>query len=353
MGKSPRDDDPRRRHARDFRHSARGGAGSDGVAGLRQGERRLASSRQAPRLRSFLRAGPGRSARSLPTTSSLTAGGLWPRSRWLGSNWTRLPADAAARGEIAITIDDGPDPEVTPAVLDLLDRHQARATFFCIAEQRARPSGAVPRDRRAAATASRTTAIAISHRFSLLGPRAMAREIAAAQASLADITGDAPRFFRAPAGLRNPFLAPVLQRLDLQLVSWTRRGFDTVRRRSGTGAGAAGPAASAPATSCCCTTATRARDRAGRPVVLAVLPALLERVRTAGLSPVTLPARPVGRARRGAAWQHERSAAGARLARPGRGGERAVPARRAASPGTSRAASCAGIRCSATCSRTA
>ena len=58
----------------------------------------------------------------------------------------------------------------------------------------------------------------------------MAREIAAAQASLADITGEAPRFFRAPAGLRNPFLAPVLQRLDLQLVSWTRRGFDTVRR---------------------------------------------------------------------------------------------------------------------------
>jgi len=29
---------------------------------------------------------------------ALAAGGLWPRSRWLGSNWTRLPADAAARG---------------------------------------------------------------------------------------------------------------------------------------------------------------------------------------------------------------------------------------------------------------
>ena len=39
--------------------------------------------------------------------AALTAGGLWPRSRWLGSNWTRLPGDAAARREIAITIDDG------------------------------------------------------------------------------------------------------------------------------------------------------------------------------------------------------------------------------------------------------
>jgi hypothetical protein len=41
----------------------------------------------------------------------LTALGLWPRSHALGSNWTRLPARAAARGEVAITIDDGPDPE--------------------------------------------------------------------------------------------------------------------------------------------------------------------------------------------------------------------------------------------------
>src|SRR5271156_1372148 len=43
----------------------------------------------------------------------IAAAGLWPRSHWLGSNWTHLPASSAARGEIAITIDDGPDPQVT------------------------------------------------------------------------------------------------------------------------------------------------------------------------------------------------------------------------------------------------
>ena len=47
----------------------------------------------------------------------LTATGLWPRSSWLGSNWTRLPAAAAAKQHVAITIDDGPDPAVTPQVL--------------------------------------------------------------------------------------------------------------------------------------------------------------------------------------------------------------------------------------------
>jgi peptidoglycan/xylan/chitin deacetylase (PgdA/CDA1 family) len=218
----------------------------------------------------------------------LTAGGLWPRSRWLGSNWTRLPPDAAARREIAITIDDGPDPAVTPAVLDLLDAHGAKATFFCIgAAARAHP--VLCREIVARGHSVQNHSDVHSARFSLLGPKGMANEIAAAQATLADITGEAPRFFRAPAGLRNPFLAPILQRLDLQLVSWTRRGFDTVRRvptdvlaRLGRNLDAGdillvhdGNAA-------------RADD--GSAVLLAVLPQLLVRARALGLVAVTLPA---------------------------------------------------------------
>jgi hypothetical protein len=39
----------------------------------------------------------------------LAGAGLWPRSRLLGPNWTRLPAAAAALGQVAVTIDDGPD----------------------------------------------------------------------------------------------------------------------------------------------------------------------------------------------------------------------------------------------------
>jgi peptidoglycan-N-acetylglucosamine deacetylase len=220
--------------------------------------------------------------------AALTAGGLWPRSRWLGSNWTRLPAHAAARREIAITIDDGPDPAVTPAVLDLLDAHAAKATFFCIGtEARAHPALCREIVRRGHSVQNHSDRH--SPRFSLLGPKAMAREIAAAQASLADITGEVPRFFRAPAGLRNPFLAPVLQRLDLQLVSWTRRGFDTVRRdptdvlaRLARGL-AAGDILLAHDGN-----AARAED--GSAVLLAVLPELLARAMSLALVVVTLPA---------------------------------------------------------------
>ena len=217
----------------------------------------------------------------------VTATGLWPRSTWLGPNLRRLPEASAARGEVSLTIDDGPDPEVTPAVLDLLDAAGARATFFCIAS-RAEAQPKLCREIVRRGHSVQNHSHRHSHTFSLLGMRGFAREITRAQDALAQITGQRPRFFRAPAGLRNPFLAPVLHALQLELVSWTRRGFDTARRD--------------PAD--VLTRLTRglragdilllhdghaARSASGKPVVLEVLPALLKRFESAGLRTVTLP----------------------------------------------------------------
>ncbi|MCA8432901.1 polysaccharide deacetylase family protein [Burkholderia seminalis] len=158
---------------------------------------------------------------------ALTAAGLWPRSALLGPNWTRLPTGAGRR--IALTIDDGPDPDVTPRMLDLLDRYDARATFFCIGDLARR------HPRWIEAIVARGHAVENHsqrhrHTFSLSGPAALRREISAAQRTLTEIAGTPPLFFRAPAGLRNPFLEPVLCELGLQLASWTRRGFDTRTR---------------------------------------------------------------------------------------------------------------------------
>ena len=217
----------------------------------------------------------------------ITATGLWPRSTWLGSNLRRLPEASAARGEVALTIDDGPDPQVTPAVLDLLDAHAARATFFCIAAHaQAHPQLCREIVRRGHSVQNHSHSH--SHRFSLLGPRGIAREIESAQEALSQITGQAPRFFRAPAGLRNVFLGPVLHRLDMQLVSWTRRGFDTTRSPSAsvfarlTRGLAAGDIV-------LLHDGNAALASSGKPVVLEVLPDLLERFAQAGLRSVTLP----------------------------------------------------------------
>lgn len=216
----------------------------------------------------------------------LAATGLWPRSTGLGSNWTCLPAASAARGEVAITIDDGPDPEVTPPVLDILGHYGARATFFCIGQRAEQHAGCVHACV-AAGHAIENHSYRHRHNFSLLGPGGMHREIELAQRALTQVSGTAPQFFRAPAGLRNPFLDPVLQRLQLQLASWTRRGFDTVnadadsvlaRLTRGLAAGDIlllhdGHAA---------------RTRSATPLILEVLPRLLEAIKQRSLTAVTL-----------------------------------------------------------------
>lgn len=216
----------------------------------------------------------------------LTAAGLLPRSTLLGPNLTRLPAAAAARGEVVISIDDGPDPEVTPRVLDQLDAAGAHASFFCIGQRAIAHPGLV-RDIIARGHTIENHSEHHWKRFSTLGPGAMAREISAAQASLAALTGRPPRYFRAPAGLRNPFLDPVLAPLELQLASWTRRAYDT---RNGDPASVLARLTKGLAGGdiLLLHDGNAARTPAGEAVILEVLPALLARIRAAGLTPVCL-----------------------------------------------------------------
>lgn len=216
----------------------------------------------------------------------LTFSGLWPSSRLLGPNWTRLPDDAVARGEVAITIDDGPDPVVTPAVLDLLDHYGATATFFCIGD-RAVSHPDLCRDIVRRGHAVENHSMTHRHHFSLLGYRGFMRELTAAQDALGRITGMRPLFFRAPAGLRNPMLDPALSHLDLRLASWTRRGFDTrvdnpdviaEKLLRGLKAGDI----------LLLHDGNAARSPEDKPVIIEVLPRVLDALAAAGLRPVTL-----------------------------------------------------------------
>ena len=217
----------------------------------------------------------------------ITGAGLTPRSRLLGPNVTRLPAAAVARREVSLTIDDGPDPVVTPQVLDLLDAHGQRATFFCIAH-RVAAHPALAREIVARGHSIENHTAQHRHNFSLLGPRGYAREIVRAQQMLEAVTGEQPTCFRAPAGLRNPFLEPVLHRLGLSLVSWTRRGFDT--REGDPAKVMARLARNLQARDILLLhDGNAARTAEGKPVLLEVLPLLLERLRADGLRAVTLP----------------------------------------------------------------
>lgn len=216
----------------------------------------------------------------------ITTAGLLPRTTLLGPNLTRLPDSAIARREIAITIDDGPDPDVTPHVLDLLDAANAKATFFCIG-WRARENPALCRDIVARGHRIENHGDSHSNAFAFFGPRRMTADIVAAQATLTDISGQPPRYFRATAGLRNPFLDAVLHGLGLQLASWTRRPYDTrcgdpetVYQRLTRDLG--------PGDILLMHDGHAASMADGRPVILAVLPRLLATLNDHQLIPVTL-----------------------------------------------------------------
>lgn len=231
--------------------------------------------------------------------AALGALGLCPRGRHLGPNLVRLPAACREQGLVALSFDDGPDPDVTPAVLDLLRQHGATASFFVVGERAAsRPDLIAEMVRRGHSVENHTQTHPLL--FACRGMGGMRREVMAAQATIRRTAGSDAAFFRAPAGARSPLLDPVLNRAGLRYTSWTRRGFDTVRRDPDavldriTAGLRAGDIVLLHDGSC-----ARAHD--GRATVLAVLPRLLHHLRTQGLRAVSLrdamaaaPVRPVG-----------------------------------------------------------
>lgn len=216
----------------------------------------------------------------------ITAAGLWPRSDWLGPNWRRLPSDPNRPASLALTFDDGPNPELTPWVLDTLEAAGQTATFFCIG-RRVREQPALAREIVRRGHAVENHSDRHHHGFAWSGTQGFVREIDAAQQTIADICGQAPRFFRAPAGLRNPMLEPALARLGLQLAAWTRRGFDTVERDPSRilaklGAGLAADDILLLHDGHC------ASDAQGQPVLHSVLPALLNLMANSELRSIRL-----------------------------------------------------------------
>jgi peptidoglycan/xylan/chitin deacetylase (PgdA/CDA1 family) len=210
---------------------------------------------------------------------------LWPQSRLLGPNRSRLSDAAAARGEVALTFDDGPDPRVTPRVLDLLGQAGARASFFCIGRRvAARPDLAAEIVRRGHRIENHTWSH--PHLFSCYLPAAQRREVLRAQEAIERAAGRTPELFRPPAGFRNPFTERELCHAGLTLASWTRRGYDVFERDPGeifrrllTGLAAGdvlllhdGSAVSG----------------GGNPIVLEVLPRLLDELAARGLQAVPL-----------------------------------------------------------------
>jgi len=152
---------------------------------------------------------------------------LTANSQWWGPVFTSFETDKV---EVWLTIDDGPSPEHTVAMLDILERFGARATFFVIGASAERYPHLITEILTRGHSVANHTYSHPRATFWCAGPRRIAREIDACAEMLRSTPTRPTVFFRSPVGMKSPCLHPALASRDLALIGWTVRGLDTVRR---------------------------------------------------------------------------------------------------------------------------
>jgi peptidoglycan/xylan/chitin deacetylase (PgdA/CDA1 family) len=127
---------------------------------------------------------------------------------------TRL---GASRNSVLLTFDDGPDAEVTPAILDVLEGFAARSVFFILGNRIHRaPHMLAEILRRGHAIGNHS----YSHRASL-GISAQLRDYRDCQSEIERLTNYSPRLLRPPEGLLTPATLWAASRLRLRIMLWS------------------------------------------------------------------------------------------------------------------------------------
>jgi len=148
--------------------------------------------------------------------ASFTAyGAVHPRAQVFGATLFRTPHPQ----QLALTFDDGPNPTVTPKLLDLLDHHQAKATFFLIGKY-VRESPALVKE-----TAARGHLLG-NHTDShpnlfFCGPAETRDELLRCSEAIQQAASLEPRWFRPPFGFRSPWLGGIVHSQGMRTVMWS------------------------------------------------------------------------------------------------------------------------------------
>lgn len=146
--------------------------------------------------------------------------GMWPQSQIFG----RTLIASSDPNEIALTFDDGPNDGYTERLLDILARHNAKASFFLIGRFARNRASLVRRIREAGHIVGNHT---WTHpRLMFSSPARIREELSSTNAALEDIFGEAVRYFRPPHGARNPIVLRIAHELGLTPVLWNVTVFD-------------------------------------------------------------------------------------------------------------------------------
>jgi len=155
---------------------------------------------------------------------ALAHGAFHRNSPLFGTVIGRLPT---RERQVALTFDDGPNPSATPAILDVLARYGARATFFLLG-QHVRRWPEIARRVREEGHAIGNHGYA-HRKLHLRGPSYVRQDVTRGREEIERATGARPAFFRAPHGFRSPWVTPIARSLGECTVGWTAGVWDTDR----------------------------------------------------------------------------------------------------------------------------
>ena len=157
-------------------------------------------------------------------TAGLMYASVWPSSRLFGRALTSPPLYGNRPDEMAFTFDDGPNPRWTPPLLELLAKHNVRATFFLIGQYAAAQRALVRETLAAGHLIGNHT---WTHpNLARTSPEQTRDELMRTSAELEQIIGAPVRYFRPPFGLRRPATFRIARELGLIPVTWTVIGND-------------------------------------------------------------------------------------------------------------------------------
>lgn len=155
---------------------------------------------------------------------------VWGSIKIQSQFYTRAICEAkTSRKQIAISFDDGPLPEYTIAILDILKLRQVPASFFCIGNR----VGKYPvLARRIVEEGHIIGNHSYSHHalFDLYPSARILEELRATNNRIFDACGNVPRYFRPPYGVTNPNVAKAIKMAGMTTIGWNIRSFDTVAR---------------------------------------------------------------------------------------------------------------------------
>jgi peptidoglycan-N-acetylglucosamine deacetylase len=155
---------------------------------------------------------------------ALTHGALYPNSPIFGRVIAHIRDDEPL---VALTFDDGPNPDATPAILDALAAHGAKASFFILGQHAERWPKLV---NRIAAEGHCVCNHGYYHRkLHLKSPSYVRSDLQLGTRAIIDACGVHPAFFRAPHGFRSPWVTFIASRLGQRTVGWSRGVWDSAR----------------------------------------------------------------------------------------------------------------------------